>query len=693
MSMSCERGRARVALRLPNQKKIELRLRSFQGSFLPLPFLSSFLPTTSGDDASPSHTSSTQPRIMVETHIPSLPSDQSPHIQSLLSYPASTPHLNRFNLAIQTSTSGRGVYTTTNPLPANTLIEISPVLLFPPTEYARYGSKTQLDGYTFVWKRTGEGAVMALALGLGSLFNHSKSPNVKWVLDHASHAIRYTTVREVGVGEELTISYGAGRMWWEPETEEQKAIEEEERRRREDVGEEARQMALMGLSDNEDDTPEVGDKSIAGEGRAVNGIEHHLTPGPSRPAYPPIYRLTSALDPVTLPLTTRDAWLIDIPPTSASLAVKFLQRHPSVLQNRDDGLHSTRHLRSFRTTVTPHPDGAKTTRTQFLLCLHTALPDRTTLVEWLVREGRGVFGDDPQPYVGKVPGIAAPTKERLGEWQKVWPCIVRTNPKELVPGSREGPVLLVDRKKDAQMWTGEGKRLRWATNRFKRVVALARHAKEQGGIASAVHVTHPFNASEEEREACDWSRLTGPTAPLVGRSTHQHPRDTLTIPDAEWAAHQTSSSNRSMEVDALDSRLHLRNPLKHAVITAISRISLLRSLDRTTSTPGNGSDYLLTGLSLFTLHEPCVYCTMALVHSRVSEVYFLLPSPGRGGCCGTTLPEGMRCEGGEGGGVYALQEQRGLNHSFAVWRWMGAEVGEESVEELREEFELGLLDP
>ncbi len=131
---------------------------------------------------------------MVETHIPTLESDTTPLIRSLLAYPPSTPHLNPQALAIRCppgSSSGRGVFAS-HSIPANTLIEISPVLLFPPAEYALYGSKTQLDGYTFVWKKTENGqAVMALALGLGSLFNHSRErPNVKWVLDHEGGCIK-----------------------------------------------------------------------------------------------------------------------------------------------------------------------------------------------------------------------------------------------------------------------------------------------------------------------------------------------------------------------------------------------------------------------------------------------------------------------------------------------------------------------
>jgi tRNA-specific adenosine deaminase 3 len=74
---------------------------------------------------------------------------------------------------------------------------------------------------------------MALALGLGkslqlvwnfelfkyktagSLFNHSESPNVSFLLDTARESIRYTTVKDVEEGEEMCIFYGH-KLWFEP---------------------------------------------------------------------------------------------------------------------------------------------------------------------------------------------------------------------------------------------------------------------------------------------------------------------------------------------------------------------------------------------------------------------------------------------------------------------------------------------
>jgi hypothetical protein len=55
----------------------------------------------------------------------------------------------------------------------------------------------------------------AIALGLGSLFNHSTNQqNVGWRRDIANECIIYTALRDIGVGEECCISYGNGRLWF-----------------------------------------------------------------------------------------------------------------------------------------------------------------------------------------------------------------------------------------------------------------------------------------------------------------------------------------------------------------------------------------------------------------------------------------------------------------------------------------------
>ncbi len=56
----------------------------------------------------------------------------------------------------------------------------------------------------------------ALALGLGSMFNHStRAQNVGWKRNTEIDVIVYTALRDIEAGEELCISYGSARLWFE----------------------------------------------------------------------------------------------------------------------------------------------------------------------------------------------------------------------------------------------------------------------------------------------------------------------------------------------------------------------------------------------------------------------------------------------------------------------------------------------
>lgn len=48
-----------------------------------------------------------------------------------------------------------------------------------------------------------------IALGAGSLFNHSKTPNLAYAADGDRQALVFTATREIKLGEEFTIDYNA----------------------------------------------------------------------------------------------------------------------------------------------------------------------------------------------------------------------------------------------------------------------------------------------------------------------------------------------------------------------------------------------------------------------------------------------------------------------------------------------------
>lgn len=100
-----------------------------------------------------------------------------------------------------TATKGRGVFAREF-IPAGTVFERAPVLVMPAGEVLGTEDDTVLSHYLFEW---GKGTV-ALALGYGSLYNHSYSPNARYE-DEGRQVKLYIAVRDIQAGEEVTINY------------------------------------------------------------------------------------------------------------------------------------------------------------------------------------------------------------------------------------------------------------------------------------------------------------------------------------------------------------------------------------------------------------------------------------------------------------------------------------------------------
>jgi hypothetical protein len=58
--------------------------------------------------------------------------------------------------------------------------------------------------YYFTWLQGG-----GIALGYGSLYNHSDAPNAECVKDVSNDLLTIRAIASIGVGDEITFSYSA----------------------------------------------------------------------------------------------------------------------------------------------------------------------------------------------------------------------------------------------------------------------------------------------------------------------------------------------------------------------------------------------------------------------------------------------------------------------------------------------------
>lgn len=111
----------------------------------------------------------------------------------------------------KTERAGRGVFTSEN-IPAETIIEISPVIVMPQVDRIQL-DKTKLHDYIFEWGINKDKCCMAL--GFIPMYNHSYKSNCEYFMDFDEEIIFVKTVKAIEKGTELTINYNGD---WNDET-------------------------------------------------------------------------------------------------------------------------------------------------------------------------------------------------------------------------------------------------------------------------------------------------------------------------------------------------------------------------------------------------------------------------------------------------------------------------------------------
>ncbi len=95
---------------------------------------------------------------------------------------------------------GRGVFAQ-RALRKGEVFERSPVIVLPASQWDSI-ERTVLFNYCYEWDGD-----YALALGLGSLFNHSYQPNAIYTRQLTDLVMEYTALRDIAADEEITVNY------------------------------------------------------------------------------------------------------------------------------------------------------------------------------------------------------------------------------------------------------------------------------------------------------------------------------------------------------------------------------------------------------------------------------------------------------------------------------------------------------
>lgn len=112
----------------------------------------------------------------------------------------------------------RGMFCATF-IPEGSIIEICPVIFVPAGEMKTL-KKTSLFDYYFLWGEDEKSG--AIALGYGSIYNHSYQPNARYYVDFKALTIEIFAIKDIEAGEEITFNYNGdpedqSKVWFEIE--------------------------------------------------------------------------------------------------------------------------------------------------------------------------------------------------------------------------------------------------------------------------------------------------------------------------------------------------------------------------------------------------------------------------------------------------------------------------------------------
>ena len=112
----------------------------------------------------------------------------------------------------------RGMFCATF-IPEGSIIEICPVIYVPAKDMEKV-KQTSLYDFYFIWGEDEKSG--AIALGYGSIYNHSYQPNARYYVDFEALTLEIFAIKDIQPGEEITFNYNGtpedqSKVWFEIE--------------------------------------------------------------------------------------------------------------------------------------------------------------------------------------------------------------------------------------------------------------------------------------------------------------------------------------------------------------------------------------------------------------------------------------------------------------------------------------------
>jgi tRNA-specific adenosine deaminase 3 len=315
-----------------------------------------------------------------------------------------------------------------------------------------------------------------------------------------------------------------------------------------------------------------------------------------------------------------DVWTAVIPAKiSAKVLSHFKERLP-------EEVHQLNHLRRLikEDRMNDNPEGVVYLR--LVVCTLDTLDDYDRVYQ-VVREA--VDDESFEVVVEKrqVSKYPAYTKEQATEWSKMsWPMMWRGNPNLIKTPLQESEV-------------------QQAIKYLKTVVEMGA-SNDSRELPIATVIVDPVKDKVVVSKCDNRTRGQNPINHSIMTAIYE-----AAIKEAERRANK-QSSNTSLET-----------------LVSNSNSSSTSTLSSTAASPQDASfggwleserNYLCLNLHVYTTHEPCAMCAMALVHSRIARLFYIRSSPLTGAIEPTS------------GAGYGIHWSKQLNWSYEAWKWRGS---------------------